>query len=310
MELYIERCLQSIVNQSYINLEIIIINDGSTDYSLDLINKFAKVDSRIQVIDKKNEGIGGAYNDGLKIAKGDYISFVDSDDYCELDTYEILAKHISKNDVDLIQFGDRHFNYENETIGKWFDLKPTLIMGNTEIIEHQFEVIKVPSLACKIFRRSFFEGIESIKQNIGIDHLITYQVLLKSKSLLVISDVLYNVYIRKDSVSRSAYNESSINQSVKLFKDLIKIFHDKNNVTLSNYILIHYINLIVVLGKSIFDNSSKLELEDFIYNKCEFEKHFQKLPKSSKIIEFKFIIKTRLFRLSPYYYYRLYNLIK
>jgi glycosyltransferase involved in cell wall biosynthesis len=310
MELYVKRCLQSLVNQSYKNLEIIIVNDGSTDNSLNLISEFAKVDERILVIDKKNEGIGGACADGLKIAKGDYISFVDSDDYCELEMYKILSDYISKEDVDLIQFCDRHFNSENETIGKWFDLKQTLIKDNSEIIKHQFEVIKVPSLACKIFRRSLFDEIESIKQNIGIDHLITYQILLKANSLLVIPNVFYNVYIRADSVSRSDYNESSINQSVVLFKNLINLFQAKNNTKLFNYILLHYLNLIVVLGRSKFKNSSKLELLDFIKNNCEFEKYYQMIPTSLEVVDFKFRVKTKLFRLSPYNYYRMYDLLK
>jgi raffinose-raffinose alpha-galactotransferase len=310
MELYIERCLQSIVNQSYKNLEVIIVNDGSTDNSLNLINEFAKADSRIQVIDKKNEGIGGACADGLKVAQGDYISFVDSDDYCELDMYRILSDYIIKEDVDLIQFCDRHFNSKNETIGKWFDLKQILIKDNAEIIKHQFEVIKVPSLACKIFRRNLFDGIESLKQNIGIDHLITYQILLKSNSLLVIPDAFYNVYIRADSVSRSAYNESSINQSVVLFKNLIDMFQTKNNANLFNYILVHYINLIVVLGWSKYANSSKSELLDFIKNNCEFEKYYQMIPKNSEVVDFKFRVKTKLFKLSPYNYYRMYDLLK
>ena len=310
MELYIERCLQSIVNQSYKNLEIIIINDGSIDNSLNLINEFSKVDSRILVIDKKNEGIGGAYADGLKIAKGDYISFVDGDDYCELDSYKILSEHVMKEDVDLIQFCDRHFNSNNETIGKWFNLKQTLLKDNAEIIKHQFEVIKVPSLACKIFKRSLFEGIESIKQNIGIDHLLTYQILLKANSLLVIPDELYNIYIRTDSVSRSAYNESSINQSVVLFKSLIEMFQKKNNTNLFNYILVHYINLIVVLGWSMYGNKGKSELLNFIKNTCEYDKYYQMIPSSSEVIDFKFRVKTKLFKVSPYNYYRIYDFLK
>lgn len=310
MELYIERCLQSIVNQSYKNLEIIIINDGSTDNSLNLINEFSKIDKRIRVINKKNEGIGGACIDGLTVAEGDYISFVDSDDYCELDTYKILSKHIIKEDVDLIQFCDRHFNSNNETIGKWFNLKQILIKDNAEIIKYQFEVIKVPSLACKIFKRSLFDGIESIKQNIGIDHLLTYQILLKANSLLVIPDELYNIYIRTDSVSRSAYNESSINQSVVLFKSLIEMFQKKNNSNLLNYILVHYINLIVVLGWSMYGNKGKSELLDFIKNKCEYDKYYQMIPRTSEVIDFKFRAKAKLFKLSPYNYYRMYDFFK
>jgi len=310
MELYIERCLQSIVNQSYKNLEIIIVNDGSSDESLNLINEFAASDKRIHVIDKVNEGIGGAYADALSIAHGDYISFVDGDDYCADDMYKILSDCIMKENVDLIQFCDRHFNSKNETIGSWFNLKPSLINGNAEIIKHQFEIIKVPSLACKIFRKSLFDGIESIKQNIGIDHLITYQVLLKSNTMVVIPNPLYNVYIRPDSVSRTAYDESSINQSVVLFKNVLEIFQDKGNASLFAYIVVHYINLIVVLGWSFYNKKSKSELRYFLKKTCEFGKYYQMIPRKSEIIDFKFRVKTSFFKLSPYNYYRIYSLLK
>jgi glycosyltransferase involved in cell wall biosynthesis len=309
MELYIERCINSIVNQSYKNLEIIIINDGSTDNSLKLINELYKDDTRIHLINKKNEGIGGAYADGLSYANGDYISFVDGDDYCELDMYEILSNLIMKESYDLIQFCDRHFNSNNETIGKWFHLKQTLILDNAQIIRHQFEAIKVPSLACKIFKKNLFEGIESIKQNIGIDYLITFQVLLKSNSLLVIPDALYNVYIRTDSISRSAYNESSINQSIVLFKGLIEMFKSKKNTYLSNYIVVHYLNLVIVLGRSIYERTNKSELLNFIKEKAEFKKYYKMIPNSSEVINFKTRIKLKAFKLNPYTYYRFYNFL-
>ncbi len=312
MELYLERCLNSIINQTYKNLEIITINDGSTDNSLNILKSFSNNDNRVVVIDKNNEGIGGACLDGLAIAKGDYISFVDSDDYCELNTYEILCDHLKKQDVDLIQFCDRHFNSENETIGMWFTLPTKLILNNTEIINYQFEKIKVPSLACKIFRKNLFEGIDTIKQNIGIDHLLTYQILLKSKSMLVIPDRLYNVFVRADSISRSAYSESSISQSIILFKKLIHMFSSKNNPVLLSHILSHYLNLIVVLGRTVYINKKKKnDLIDFVKNTCEFDKYYiLNNNLFSNDLNYKFRVKFFFYKLNPYLYYYLYDLLK
>src|SRR5699024_165398 len=84
------RCLNSIINQSYKNIEIILVNDGSTDTSLEICNEFKKKDSRVKVINKENEGVALARNDGLLVATGDYIAFVDSDDYLDLTMYENL----------------------------------------------------------------------------------------------------------------------------------------------------------------------------------------------------------------------------
>src|SRR5690625_1510219 len=90
VERFIEKCLYSIVNQTYNNLEIILVNDGSTDLSGEKCEEYAKGDSRIKVFHKANGGQSSARNLGLSIAKGDYIGFVDSDDFIELKMYETL----------------------------------------------------------------------------------------------------------------------------------------------------------------------------------------------------------------------------
>ena len=97
-EKYLERCIKSIINQSLRDIEIILINDGSKDNSLNICKNFHNKDSRIKIIDKENEGVGSARNDGIKIAKGEWISFIDSDDFVESDFLECLYNEaISKN---------------------------------------------------------------------------------------------------------------------------------------------------------------------------------------------------------------------
>ena len=104
-ELYIEECINSIVNQSFKNLEIILINDGSTDSSLQICNELAVKDSRIIVLDQENRGQSAARNRGLDIANGDFITFVDSDDSISLDLYERNINILNKDSkIDFIQF--------------------------------------------------------------------------------------------------------------------------------------------------------------------------------------------------------------
>lgn len=103
----IERCLNSITNQTYKKLEIIVINDGSTDGSLDILFKFQKRDSRIVVIEKENEGVSAARNDGIKRARGEYILFVDSDDYIDVKAIEVLMNIVYCQQTDGVVFGYR-----------------------------------------------------------------------------------------------------------------------------------------------------------------------------------------------------------
>lgn len=101
-EKYIKKCLDSIINQTYRNLEIITVDDGSTDNSGLICDEYAKKDSRIIVIHINNSGVSAARNQGLKIAKGDYIGFVDSDDYISENMYEMLFSAMKKDDADLV----------------------------------------------------------------------------------------------------------------------------------------------------------------------------------------------------------------
>ena len=96
VEKYLIKCIESIINQTYKDLEIILVDDGSTDSSGKICDEFATKDNRIKVIHKKNGGLSSARNIGLDICKGNYISFIDSDDYIELDMYEKMIKIIVK----------------------------------------------------------------------------------------------------------------------------------------------------------------------------------------------------------------------
>ena len=90
VENYLKKCIESVINQTYKNLEIILVNDGSNDNSKNIIDEYSTIDNRIKVINKENGGLSDARNAGIEIAKGDYITFLDSDDWIELNMYEKL----------------------------------------------------------------------------------------------------------------------------------------------------------------------------------------------------------------------------
>lgn len=104
-EKFLSRCIESIINQTFLNMEIILVNDGSTDNSLTICKEYAEKDGRIKVIDKKNEGSGPTRNMGIEVASGEYLVFPDSDDRMELDAYERCIEVIENSNVDLLVFG-------------------------------------------------------------------------------------------------------------------------------------------------------------------------------------------------------------
>lgn len=105
VEKYISQCLESVINQTYKNLEIIVVNDGTKDRSADIAKKYAAKDSRIKVYDFKNGGLSVARNRGLEIATGEYISYLDSDDWLDTKMYETLLETAMKNEADMVKCG-------------------------------------------------------------------------------------------------------------------------------------------------------------------------------------------------------------
>lgn len=136
VEKYLERCMNSVINQTYKNIEIIMVDDGSTDSSGKLCDEWKEKDDRIRVIHKSNEGLGLARNTGIENANGEFICFFDSDDYIDTDTIEILYETAKKYDSQIVTFGFRTVNSEGQVVSENIpNIEKTLFQGN-EIIEN------------------------------------------------------------------------------------------------------------------------------------------------------------------------------
>ncbi len=123
---YLSRCLESLIHQTYKNIEIICVNDGSTDDTLEKLKEYAKQDERIVIINSKNEGVSLSRNKGLNKATGEYITFIDSDDWVELDTCEIALKNAIEYNADVV-FWNYIKEFQNKSV-------PLLIMGEEKIV--------------------------------------------------------------------------------------------------------------------------------------------------------------------------------
>ena len=131
-ERYLSECIDSIIRQTYRNLEIILVDDGSTDKSFTICNNYAMLDERIQVVHQANQGVSAARNNGLSRASGDLISFVDSDDTLDDDMYELLVRVIEEYNADIVHCGYKHI--VGEEVRLVHDTRKIIMQDNTEAL--------------------------------------------------------------------------------------------------------------------------------------------------------------------------------
>lgn len=145
VEKYLDRCMESIVNQTLKDIEIILVDDGSPDRVPQMCDNWAKKDSRIKVIHKKNAGLGYARNSGLDIATGEYVAFVDSDDFVDTKMYKLLYEHAKLNDLDTCYCGYSYFDGSKETDRIETLKKNTFYKGRENVDSFLFSLIGMPS---------------------------------------------------------------------------------------------------------------------------------------------------------------------
>lgn len=216
VEKYLEECINSILIQSYKNIELILINDGSTDGSRDIIEKFAESDSRIAFIDNENKGVGASRNDGIKTAKGDYVIFIDSDDYVDSDLVSNLLSFIGDNDIciyDAVSFEDSSKEFDTN---KYFNgLSAENLSRAIADDTHREFLFYYISPCLKIFRRDYL-----IKNNLLFPEG-TYgeDVIFWAKCILATDKILYREYIGYFRRYRAGSIMTS--KSVKNLKDRV-----------------------------------------------------------------------------------------
>jgi len=248
VENYLEACLSSIVNQTFKDIEIICINDGSTDKSKNILNRYAKKDNRVIMINKKNEGLSIARNIGIDKATGEYIMFVDSDDYLDLHTIENLYNIVKRNDLDTLFFCAETF-YEDinpDEYKEHYLLKgeyPEVKSGQELFCDMRKNGDFFSNACLQINRLSFLKknNIRFIEGIIHEDEPFTLNVTLVSKRAMKISNQYYKRRIRKGSIMTSMNSEMNcVKSSYGCFKGLmniipkIELYVDKEKI-LNNY---------------------------------------------------------------------------
>lgn len=287
VEKYISQCLDSVCNQTNKDLEIILVDDGSTDASGRICDEYACHDKRIQVIHQKNSGAAAAKNVGLQVASGEYLSFVDSDDFLEPNAYRYMIQIMQTQNADVVQcsYRDVFKNHMKDHILK-----------NTTLNQIDFLALFTEDWTCallwdKLYRRSLFEGISFETGHKIDDEYFTYRGIMNAKNIVRDSQIVYNYRKRASSVM---YSSTSAQQIItdridylrKRRKNVIAYFPQLRAVYDN-----HFLNMMIILSRD--ENITKehlkliqLYLKEYFHEEHHTKPDYRLLPSLIKLIIF------------------------
>ena len=217
---FLNQCLHSILRQTYKNIELIVIDDGSTDESVDICEEIQRNDQRISVIHQRNSGVSVARNNGVDVAKGEWIIFVDSDDFIDLEMVEKLYNAVKKYDADYAVCGYACVSEEQKLIKEYVSEKEMVISPSEALKMHYLGKYTVNYVTQwgKIMRRNIWENLR-FTQNIFYEDLeIMPKLLLKCNKIVVLNYIGYRYVQREGSIM---HNEKIKD---KCYEDAIKFF--------------------------------------------------------------------------------------
>ena len=263
-EKYLKICVDSIINQTYSNIEILLVNDGSKDNSLELCKEYEKKDNRIRTIDKINGGPGSAKNAGVENATGDYIGFVDSDDYIENDMFEILYNLCEENnaEISMVDFrkiiDGKPMDYPNSTgeIVKYNRIHAMQkLLADKDIKNYSWN---------KLFKKQVFNNVRFPESGYYEDVEVTVK-LLENINCLVHQKVCKYNYVQRDNSIVNSKSYDKLKDFVKVTKDRYEYLENKYE-ELNSYNAVGYVaNMVLVYKYSIAYGIKEL-YEDFEKN--------------------------------------------
>ncbi len=272
----IEKCIKSILNQTFFDLEIILVNDGSTDETLSICKKYKAIDNRIVLIDKDNEGSVITRRKGLEVSKADYVMFVDADDWIHRKTIEVMYSNTINCDVDVtvcnmqkvlsdklyLKRKNKSIYFRREKIYNNEDIKNTLLTAYFH--GHPFP----PSLCAKLYKKELFKDSGKYAKKIhflGDDLYINMEVLLKANSLKIITKPFYNYRLGGYTSKYMPYFFDDIINGYTIQKEVINEFYTENKAAHLNGISIMLLNTFKTCLHNLFcSNFSKLQIKNQI----------------------------------------------
>ncbi len=207
VETYLKECIESIINQTYKNLEIILVDDGSTDNCGNICEEYALKDSRIKVIHKENGGLSSARNAGIDIATGEYITFIDSDDYVSLDMIEWMYNSLKKYNAELISC---ILTKNADLLGKG-NREKIDVCSPKKALEYILKEKNIVTSACaKLYRTDLFEGVRYPNGFIHEDFATTYKIFHKCTRIAYSEIPMYYYRYNPTSITKSKFSKNQL----------------------------------------------------------------------------------------------------
>ena len=226
VEQYLEKCVNSIINQTYKNLEISLVDDGDTDKSGKLCDELANLDNRIMVYHKKNGGLSDARNYGVERATGDYIGFVDGDDYIDAEMYEKLYEAIKKENVDVAECNLKIIY--SDRVELFTEKKYYSVYTKQEYLEEYLKIEKIFGSACvRLITADIAKKIHFPNGKLYEDTYYAYDLINVADSYVIMEAPYYNYLMRENSITNARFNP-------RIF-DLIEIVEEFYNTVYENY---------------------------------------------------------------------------
>ena len=310
VEKYIHKCIDSIINQTYKNLEILLIDDGSTDNSSSICDKYEKLDSRIKVIHKKNNCAAAARNTGLEVATGEYIAFVDSDDFIDKNMYKDMIEKSLKYDCDLVMCdcykvcGDNKEKFTHNIRGGFYN-KEQLYKEYFDKLLMKDDINYPPTISncvClikkEIIKNNNLKYVEGIR--FSEDLLFGSQIMYYVERFYYMKDKYYYNYISNPLSVTSTYYEGKWDIFLKLYEEIRLFFKEKKDYDFSKqiyYCLLFFvynsINNIIYSPKSYLEKYRDIKK---ILKNNEVKEMFKKINISELDIPRNQIIKTKIYK--------------
>ncbi|MDD3187730.1 MAG: glycosyltransferase [Bacilli bacterium] len=308
VEAYINKCLDSLVNQTLKEIEIIVVNDGTKDNSQVIIDKYAKEYDNVKSFIKENGGLSDARNYGIKKAHGEYIAFVDSDDYVDLDMYNIMYTKAKKGDFDMVVC-------DAYSVSKRLDYRYSNIDDNVftkEGIKKYFTNI-YPPVWNKIYKRKFFDKFEFKKGVWFEDVEFLYRLLPSIESVGVVKAPLYYYVQREGAITSKVNNKiydyvDNMNSVLKFYKDnnLLDEYYDEIEYCYVRYLYATFIKRVMGFSYSEFLKAMDIAIKNVSDNFPNYHenKYFRKSLKGYYLLKFNNNVGKLLYKLKYLFPFR------